>query len=73
MSEVTDQNVVIKGYLTWSFLLGMFLIPITMAIFTTDSLQRTTDWTHGDAMILGAIIGIIVTLIAAFPLEMKSR
>lgn len=73
MSEVTDHSQFIQGYLSWCFLLGIFIIPITMAIFTTDKLQSMTDWIHGWAMIWGAAIGILLTLVAAVPFEYKSR
>ena len=73
MSEVEDRNNFIQGYLIWSFVAGMILIPIAMAITTTDKLQEMTNWTNGYAMILGAIIGIILTLGLAVPLERRSR
>lgn len=73
MSEVKDRNNFIQGYLIWSFLTGMFFIPISMAITTTDRIQEMTNWSNGYAMILGAIIGIILTLVVALPLEKRSR
>lgn len=73
MSEVKDRNNFIQGYLIWSFLTGMFFIPISMSITTTDSIQEMTNWSNGYAMILGAIIGIILTLVVALPLEKRSR
>ncbi len=73
MSEVKDHSNFIHGYLTWCFLLGIFVIPITMAITTTDTVQKMTDWTSGYSMILGFIIGILLTFVAAFFMEKVSR
>ena len=73
MSQTENQSGFMVGYLSWSFIIGILFIPITMAITTTDRVQDLTDWKHGYGMILGAIIGIALTLIAAFIMERLSR
>jgi len=73
MSEANSLSSYFQGYLIWSFILGIFFIPIAMAITTTDTVQDMTDWKHGYGMILGAVFGILFTLIVAFILERKSR
>ena len=73
MNEVRDRGTIIRGYLTWCFLLGIFLIPISMVIFTFQRVQTMTDWTSGWSMILGFMAGLVLTLGAAVPFEHRSR
>jgi len=73
MSEVEHPASLFEGLFTWGFLIGIFTIPIMMAITTTDTVQGWTNWQKGYSMILGAIFGIIITVISAYILEKRSR
>ena len=73
MSEVNNKSNFLEGYLIWCFISGIFIISISMAIFTMSSVQTTTGWQRGYSMIIGAVVGIIATLLVSLGLEYKSR
>ncbi len=73
MSKADNQSSFLEGYLIWNFIVGIFIIPISMAVTTLVKVQEITGWERGYSMILGAIIGVILTLVAAALLERKSR
>jgi len=73
MAETEVKNNFIEGFLIWSFISGIFIISLSIAITTTNKVQAYTGYTRGYSIILGAIIGIFLTVITALLLERKSR
>ncbi len=73
MNETETQSSFIEGFLIWFFIIGVFIISITMAIFTLARVQEITGWKQGYSMIYSAFIGIFLTIIAALFMERRSR
>ncbi len=73
MAETEVNNNFIEGFLIWSFISGIFIVSLSIAITTTNKVQTYTGYTRGYSIILGAAIGILLTAIISVLLERKSR
>ena len=73
MAETEVNNNFIEGFLIWSFISGIFIVSLSIAIATTSKMQAYTGYTRGYSIILGTAIGILLTVITSLLLERKSR